>query len=85
LKISSLHKFLDPNAVSPATMITDKPRFPIREMLCHGWLPSFLKCALYRVRGYKIGHRVRIGFGSVIRIITNLKMGLPTVSRESGN
>jgi acetyltransferase-like isoleucine patch superfamily enzyme len=47
-------------------MITDKPRFPIREMLCHGWLPSFLKCALYRVRGYKIGHRVRIGFGSVI-------------------
>ncbi len=47
-------------------MITDKPRFPIREMLCHGWLPSFLKCALYRVRGYKIGHRVRTGFGSVI-------------------
>lgn len=57
-------------------MITDKPRFPIREMLCHGWLPSFLKCALYRVRGYKIGHRVRIGFGSVIcannpRIVAN--------------
>jgi acetyltransferase-like isoleucine patch superfamily enzyme len=47
-------------------MITGKPRFPIREMLCHGWLPSFMKCALYRLRGYKIGRRVRIGFGSII-------------------
>ena len=47
-------------------MITDKPRFPIREMIVHGWLPSFIKCMLYRLRGYKIGRRVRIGFGSVI-------------------
>ena len=47
-------------------MITEKPRFPIREMIVHGWLPSFIKCMLYRLRGYKIGRRVRIGFGSVI-------------------
>lgn len=34
--------------------------------MTHGWLPSFLKCALYRLRGYRIGRNVRIGFGSVI-------------------
>jgi acetyltransferase-like isoleucine patch superfamily enzyme len=47
-------------------MITAKPRFPIRKMVFHGWLPSFLKCALYRLRGYRIGRGVKIGFGSVI-------------------
>ena len=35
-------------------------------MLAHGWLPSFLKCVLYRLCGYRIGRNVRIGFGSVI-------------------
>lgn len=47
-------------------MITDKPRFPIKAMLGHGWMPSFLKCALYRLRGYRIGRGVRLGFGTVI-------------------
>jgi acetyltransferase-like isoleucine patch superfamily enzyme len=47
-------------------MITAKPRFPIRAMIMHGWLPSFLKCMIYRLRGYRIGRRVKIGFGSVI-------------------
>jgi len=47
-------------------MITDKPRFPLRSMLLLGWLPSFLKCRIYRLRGYRIGRRVKLGFGAVI-------------------
>lgn len=47
-------------------MITDKPRFPIKAMVLYGWLPSFLKCAFYRLHGYKIGRGVKLGFGSVI-------------------
>jgi len=47
-------------------MLTAKPRFPIKAMLLHGWWPSFLKCALYRFRGCRIGHHVRLGFGTVI-------------------
>jgi acetyltransferase-like isoleucine patch superfamily enzyme len=47
-------------------MITDKPRFPIKAMILHGWLPSFLKCALYRMRGYRIGRNVQLSFGVVI-------------------
>ena len=47
-------------------MLTAKPRFPIRAIILHGWLPSFLKCLLYRLRGYRIGRRVKITFGSVI-------------------
>ena len=35
-------------------------------MFLYGWLPSFLKCGLYRLRGYRIGRRVKIGFGAVI-------------------
>jgi acetyltransferase-like isoleucine patch superfamily enzyme len=47
-------------------MITAKPRFPIRAIILHGWLPSLLKCILYRFLGYRIGSRVKIGFGSVV-------------------
>lgn len=47
-------------------MLTAKPRFPIREILFLGFLPSFLKVWIYRLRGYTIGKSVRIGFGSVI-------------------
>lgn len=47
-------------------MLTAKPRFPIRAIILHGLLPSFAKCLLYRLRGYRIGRRVKIGFGSVI-------------------
>ena len=47
-------------------MLTAKPRFPIREILIFGFLPSFLKIWIYRWRGYCVGRKVRIGFGSVI-------------------
>ena len=47
-------------------MLIPKPRFPVRQMLLMGWLPGFLKKAVYRLKGYRIGKRVSIGFGSVV-------------------
>lgn len=47
-------------------MLLRHTRFPIREMLTIGLLPTFLKVTYYRSLGAKIGPNVRIGFGSVI-------------------
>ncbi len=47
-------------------MLIQKPRVPLREIILFGLLPSFLKKILYRVKGYKIGKGVSIGFGSVV-------------------
>ena len=47
-------------------MLTKKPRFPIKEMILFGLWPSFFKKILYRLRGYRIGKGVSIGFGSVV-------------------
>lgn len=47
-------------------MLIPKPRFPVRQMLLMGWLPGFLKKAVYRIKGYRIGKKVSIGFGSVV-------------------
>lgn len=47
-------------------MLTDRPRLPFREILLYGWLPSPLKKVLYRLKGYRIGKGVSLGFGSVV-------------------
>lgn len=47
-------------------MLIPKNRFPIRDILLIGVLPGFLKKFIYRLKGYKIGKKVSIGFGSVI-------------------
>jgi acetyltransferase-like isoleucine patch superfamily enzyme/cold shock CspA family protein len=47
-------------------MLITKARFPIKQMVLTGWWPGFLKKALYRLKGYKIGRKVSISFGSVI-------------------
>lgn len=47
-------------------MLVKKPRFPVKQMLLVGWMPSPLKVWLYRLMGYRIGKRVSIGFGSVV-------------------
>ncbi len=47
-------------------MLIEKPRIPIREVLLYGLWPGFIKILLYRLRGYRIGKGVSIGFGSVI-------------------
>jgi acetyltransferase-like isoleucine patch superfamily enzyme len=47
-------------------LLTEQPRIPIRDMILFGLWPSILKCWLYRLKGYRIGKGVSIGFGSVI-------------------
>jgi acetyltransferase-like isoleucine patch superfamily enzyme len=47
-------------------MFTGQTRFPIRQMITWGLLPTPLKVAYYRSRGAKIGSRVSMGLGSVI-------------------
>ena len=39
-------------------MLIQKSRFPIKEILFVGLLPSFLKKSIYQIRGYKIGANV---------------------------
>jgi len=53
-------------ANAPDSMLIEKPRFPVRAILLHGWLPSPLKKLYYRLKGYRIGRGVSLGFGSVI-------------------
>ena len=48
-------------------MLIQKERIPIKEILLFGFIPSFIKKILYRLRGYKIGKKVSFGFGSVLR------------------
>ena len=38
----------------------------ICDIIIYGLLPCFLKKIVYRLRGYKIGRKVSISFGSVI-------------------
>jgi acetyltransferase-like isoleucine patch superfamily enzyme len=47
-------------------MLTVKPRFPVKEIILIGLLPSPLKKLVYRLRGYRIGRGVSLGIGSVI-------------------
>lgn len=47
-------------------MLIEKPRIPIRSVLLYGLWPGFIKVLLYRLKGYRIGKGVSIGFGSVI-------------------
>jgi acetyltransferase-like isoleucine patch superfamily enzyme len=46
--------------------MTTKPRFPIKELMLHGWLPSPLKKLFYRMKGYRIGKGVKLAIGSVL-------------------
>jgi len=47
-------------------MIIQKDRIPVKDVLLFGFLPGALKNFVYRLKGYKIGKKVSIGFGSVI-------------------
>lgn len=67
-------------------MLIKKSKIPVVEMILIGFLPSFLKKAIYRLRGYKIGKNVRIGLGSVVigkevSIGNNSKIGFISVVR----
>lgn len=67
-------------------MLVEKARLPLRELVLTGLLPSFLKIFIYRLRGYKIGRKVTIGFGSVVvgrdvEIGDGVSIGLFTIIR----
>jgi len=47
-------------------MLIDRPRIPIRDVVLYGLWPGFIKVFIYRLKGYRIGRRVSIGFGSII-------------------
>jgi acetyltransferase-like isoleucine patch superfamily enzyme len=47
-------------------MLIEKSRLPLQEIILIGLLPCCLKKLVYRLRGYRMGKRVAIGFGSVI-------------------
>src|SRR6056297_2273177 len=47
-------------------MLIEKTRLPIKDILIIGILPGFLKKLVYRMKGYRIGRHVSIGFGSVV-------------------
>lgn len=43
-----------------------KARLPLGHLLLYGWMPSPLKRLAYRLKGYRIGHGVKFGFGGVV-------------------
>jgi len=47
-------------------MLLEKPRVPFFDILLYGLWPGFFKIFLYRLKGYRIGKGVSLGFGSVI-------------------
>jgi acetyltransferase-like isoleucine patch superfamily enzyme len=47
-------------------MLVQKPRLPLKDLIFYGFLPSPLKKAVYRLKGFRIGKKVAIGLGSVL-------------------
>ena len=56
-------------------MLVRHIRLPFVQMLTWGLLPSWLKVVLYRLKGARIGHRVKIGWGSVIVGAQSIEIG----------
>lgn len=69
-------------------MLIKKKKIPVKEIIIIGFLPSFIKKIIYRLRGFKIGKNVSFGFGSVIIgkdvfIGDNSSFGLVSVIRAN--
>jgi acetyltransferase-like isoleucine patch superfamily enzyme len=67
-------------------MLIKRNKIPVKEIILIGFLPSFLKKIIYRLKGYKIGNKVSFGIGSVIigknvTIGDNSSFGLVSVVR----
>lgn len=67
-------------------MLLKKTRLPIKQIILIGFLPTFIKKIIYRLKGHKIGRNVSIGLGSVIignevDIGSETKIGFLTVIR----
>lgn len=69
-------------------MLIKKTKIPFKAVLTEGVLPSFLKKLYYRQKGFQIGKKVTLGFGSVIIgqnvvIEDGVKTGLFTIIRAN--
>ena len=67
-------------------MLIKRKKIPIKDIVLIGFLPSFFKNIIYRLKGYKIGRNVSFGIGSVIigknvAIGDNSSFGLVSVIR----
>ena len=67
-------------------MLIKKTKIPFFSMVTIGMLPSFFKKIFYRFLGYRIGKKVKIGFGSIIvgekvSIDNNVSIGFGSVIR----
>jgi acetyltransferase-like isoleucine patch superfamily enzyme len=47
-------------------MLIKRTKIPYLQIILIGIWPGFVKKTLYRLKGYKIGSKVKIGFGSII-------------------
>lgn len=47
-------------------MLIKRKKIPVKEIILIGFLPSFLKKIIYKLKGHKIGKNVSFGIGSVI-------------------
>jgi acetyltransferase-like isoleucine patch superfamily enzyme len=47
-------------------LLIQKARIPIKDLILFGLLPCFLKKSIFRLKGYRIGRKVSIGFGSIL-------------------
>lgn len=47
-------------------MLIKKRKIPVKDLIFPGLLPSSFKKLIYKLKGYKIGKSVSIGFGSVL-------------------
>lgn len=68
------------------TLVFDKPRIPIKDMVLPGALPSRLQRAIFRRRGYQIASDVELAPGVVIdadevSIASGVRLGLGCVLR----
>jgi acetyltransferase-like isoleucine patch superfamily enzyme len=71
---------------SEDVLLIQKPRIPIKEFVLYGLLPGFLKKVAYRLKGYHVGKKVSLGFGSIIcgkdvEIGDHSKIGFFTIVR----
>ncbi|HXB40164.1 MAG TPA: hypothetical protein VNZ49_06450 [Bacteroidia bacterium] len=67
-------------------MLIKKIRIPVAHIVMIGFLPSFLKKFVYRLKGYKIARNVNLGLGCVIigkevEIRKNSSIGFLTIVR----
>jgi len=55
-------------------MLINTPKIPFKKIIIYGFLPNWIKIAIYKLKGHKISKNVKLSFGSVI-IGDNVSIG----------